>query len=658
MPASPSSAATPPPTRYAIETYGELNPYLGYEWLLTNGLGGFASSTVVGCNSRRYHGLLCSATTPPVGRVITLNRLGEILTVDGRNDQLLEFSINQFRQTFHPRGDRYLRRFQIDDVARWDYDVDGVLVTKEVLVPWHRNVVGIRYTVQSTPGRPLRMQLLPFTGLRDFHALRRADGAQFKVTAAPREVIVEESGNKLYIQCDAGGFEQRGDWWYGHTYSVETERGQDDTEDLYCPGSFKLEMTGSGTVTLWAGCAPTELYDWDQEVARRASAIGKSASSATPAANTRVIQRLVRAAADFIVRRKQPDGSPGCTVIAGYPWFADWGRDTMISLPGLFFTTGRFEEAAQVLSVFAEYVSEGMIPNRFDDYTNEPHYNTVDASLWFIHTAFEYVRISGDRRTFDSKLLPACHQIIAGHKKGTRFKITVDPADGLISAGDETTQLTWMDAKCSDIAFTPRFGKAVEINALWYHALKLIGMDQDAANVAGSFQKKFWLSPFRGCYDCVGETWKDAQIRPNQIFAASLEHSPLTIEQRRAVVEVVRRELLTPYGLRTLARTESNYKGRYTGDQMHRDAAYHNGTVWPWLIGPFLEAYLRVNDRSADAVRQARVWLQPLIDLMDRGCIGQIPEICEGDEPHRAVGCCAQAWSVAEVLRLAVELGM
>jgi predicted glycogen debranching enzyme len=674
-PARTSAPAVTSPL-YSIETYGELQPYLSYEWLLTNGLGGFASSTVIGCNARRYHGLLVSATQPPVGRVMTLNRIGEILTVDGQNDRLLEFSINQFRQTFHPRGDRYLRRFQTDDLARWEYDVEGVKVTKELQIVWHRNVMGIRYHVEAAEGRPVRLQLLPFTGLRDFHALRLAGGAQFRVSASEREVHVEESGKGLFMQAESGRFEQRGDWWYGHTYAIETERGQDDTEDLYCPGAFIVDLTGKGGVTLWASCEATGLRDWDAELARRPKLAGSAledgifgergaagsrtipSAKAEPTHVSRTMRRLLRAANDFIVRRKQSDGSPGTTVIAGYPWFADWGRDTMISLPGLFLAAGRFDEAGQVLSVFAQYVSEGMIPNVFDDYTNEPHYNTVDASLWFIHAAYEYLRLSHDAHTFEEKLLPACRSIIAGYKKGTRFKIGMDAADFLISAGDETTQLTWMDAKCGGIAFTPRQGKAVEINALWYNALRLMEMHRDADVVAQSFQKKFWLSPFRGCYDVVNGESRDGRLRPNQIFAVSLPHSPLTAEQGKSVVEVVRRELLTPYGLRTLARGDAEYKGRYAGDQMTRDASYHNGAVWPWLIGPFLDAFLRVNDRSPDAVRQARVWLQPLIDSMDRGCIGQIPEICEGDEPHRFVGCFAQAWSVAEVLRLAIELGM
>ena len=658
---------------YSLETYGELNPYLGFEWLLTNGLGGFASSTVVGCNTRRYHGLLCAATTPPVGRVMALNRIGEMMTLDGKTDRVLRTSISQFNQTFFPRGEQYLRHFELDDVATFVYDVEGIQIVKEVLAVWRRNIVGVRYTVDAPPGRSMQLQLLPFISLRDFHALRSAAQSHFQVSAIEHGVTVTEGNQAVHVQSDAGQFHEKGDWWYKHTYALETERGQDDTEDLFCPGSFNYDLTGKTQVTLWTGMDPTGILDWDQERARRPISVGSALADGTsvgpkahpsttiPSAKadpTKTLTRLTRAAADFIVRRKQPDGTPGSTAIAGYPWFADWGRDTMISLPGLFLTTGRFQEASQVLCLFAQYVSEGMIPNRFDDYSNEPHYNTVDASLWFIHAVYEYLRLSKDTNTFETKLLPACRAIVAGYQAGTRFKIAMDPADFLIASGDESTQLTWMDAKCGGIAFTPRQGKAVEINALWYNALKLMGMNDLAAGVAGSFQKKFWLSPFRGCYDVVSDTLKDAQIRPNQIFAASLPHSPLTLEQRKAVVEVVRRELLTPFGLRTLARSESNYRGRYTGDQMHRDAAYHNGTVWPWLIGPFLDAYLSANERSDHALHQARVWLQPLIDSMDRGCLGQIAEIFEGDEPHRPVGCFAQAWSVAEVLRLAVELGM
>jgi predicted glycogen debranching enzyme len=297
------------------------------------------------------------------------------------------------------------------------------------------------------------------------------------------------------------------------------------------------------------------------------------------------------------------------------------------------------------------------VPNRFDDYSNQPHYNTVDASLWYVHAAFEYARLSGDRKTFEEVLRPACRKIIDGYRDGTRYNIHAD-SDGLIVQGDATTQLTWMDAKCGDIAFTPRQGKAVEINALWYHALVLMGDVDLAAKVAESFRNAYWISPWRGLADGVNGDRQDKLIRPNQIFAVSLPNSPLTEQQQAAVVEVVRRELLTPVGLRTLAPGEPGYRGRYAGPQFVRDEAYHNGTIWPWPIGAFLSAYLRVHKNSPAAKDQCRKWLQPLIDHMEENCLGQIAEIFEAEEPYRPVGCCAQAWSVAEVLRLAVELEM
>ena len=330
----------------------------------------------------------------------------------------------------------------------------------------------------------------------------------------------------------------------------------------------------------------------------------------------------------------------------------------MISLPGLLLATGQYHKAGQVLSTFAGYVSEGMIPNNFDDYSNQPAYNTVDASLWFIHAAFEYLRYSKDQETFDQLLRPACQQIVDGYKHGTRYGIKMDPSDGLIKQGDPTTQLTWMDAKTNGVVFTPRHGKAVEINALWYHALKLIGDDGLAATVAESFRRVFWINTARGLADLSNETGRDDSCRPNQIFAVSLPNSPLTEEQQRTVVDVVRRELLTPFGLRTLSAHDPKYQPRYSGSQFERDRSYHNGAIWPWLIGGFLDAHLKVNGRSAYAIEQARRWLSPLIESLEDGCVGSISEIYEAQPPHRAVGCFAQAWSVAEVLRLAIELEM
>jgi len=663
---------------FSIDTNGQLDPHLKQEWLLTNGLGGFSSSTVVGCNTRRYHGLLVAATNPPVGRVMALTRVAELIYLeDDAPDHPHELSVNQFRAGFHPHGWHYLRRFQLDQTARWDYDVEGIHITKEVQLLWRRNVVGIRYTLESRRPRKVRFALAPFFSLRDFHGMRHSRDTNFEMFSKGCELKVSAYNNTAILRSDAGSFLTHPDWWYNHYYAIENDRGSEDSEDLYSPGKFILECEGErNSITIWASIGDEGPFDWDEQLRLRASAT-TAARTAPPAASVAgkpslaaaspsiAVARLVRAAGDFIVSRKMPTGGEGSTVIAGYPWFADWGRDTMISLPGLFLVTGRFEQARQVLSVFAQYCSEGMIPNRFDDYTNEPSYNTVDASLWFIHAVFEYLRYTGDRATFDKILKPACQSIIDGYRKGTRFHIKMDEADGLISQGDAHTQLTWMDAKTNDVAFTPRQGKAVEINALWYHALKLMGDQTLAKKVAASFKQAFWISPHGGLADVVdgspsnGEyPHRDLSLRPNQIFAVSLANSPLTDDQQRAVVEVVRRELLTPMGLRTLARGDSRYCPRYSGDQYHRDSCYHNGTVWPWPLGGFLSAFLRVNGQSPASIERARSWLQPLIDQMLTNCIGQVAEIYEAEEPHRMVGCPAQAWSVAEVLRLAVELAM
>ncbi|MGH7180283.1 MAG: amylo-alpha-1,6-glucosidase [Tepidisphaeraceae bacterium] len=635
---------------YRVETYGELNPHLEREWLLTNGIGGFASSSVVGCNRRRYHALLCAATKPPVGRVVTLSRVGEIIAP--QSGGVIELSISQFGDIFHPRGERYLRSFELGETARWEYEADGTSVSKELLLPRDRNIAILRYTISPGAKSKVDFQVLPFVAMRDFHALRRRDGAPLEARTDSRGLVVRQGELALHMRCDRGSFVEKPDWWTGHTYAIELERGQDGVEDLFNPGRFTVSASEQTTLTIWTSLEPVESVNWDEELKRIRSAATK------PPASGANIASLCRAADDFVVTRKAPGGAAASSVIAGYPWFADWGRDTMVSLPGLFLTTRRFDEAARVLSLYAQYVSEGMIPNVFDDYSGEPHYNTVDASWWFIHAAFEFLRASKDQATFNAKLRPACVAIVDGYRRGTRFGIRMD-TDGLITQGDATTQLTWMDAKSRDVCFTPRQGKPVEINALWYNALVNLGQDDVAAKVKESFSRTFWISPFRGLYDVVDGEKTDASVRPNQIFAASLPHSPLNHSQRSAVVEVVRRELLTPFGLRTLAASDPRFQSRYTGDQFDRDRAYHNGTIWPWLIGAFLEAYLRVHDRSDASIEQARQWLAPLIEFLhDGGCIGQLPEIFEAEPPHRPVGCFAQAWSVAEVLRLAVELGI
>lgn len=641
---------------YSIATNRQLGAFLDKEWLLTNGTGAFASSSILGCNTRRYHSLLCAAILPPVGRVATVSRIGEIFRLDG-SDEMLETSVNQFPTSVHPPGYKYLTHFELDDVARWHFDVAGVRVVKELQLVWQRNVSLVRYEID--PGKhKVQLDLLPFIALRDFHSLRRGK-TNFSVRVEGNTCIVHDDKNQVHARCSTGSFERQEQWWTDHVLPVETERGQDDREDLYVPGRWVVQINKPTTLQIEISSDAFSLGELNFEVERKrrppaAARLGDSSDT---------VQKLLRAADDFVVARNKPDGSAGVTVIAGYPWFADWGRDTMICLPGLFLCTRRYQDAASVLGVFAQYVSQGMIPNRFNDYTNEPEYNTVDASLWFIHACFQYRNASKDNHTFEKVLLPACRAIIAGYRDGTRYGIRMDPQDGLITQGDPSTQLTWMDAKCNGIAFTPREGKPVEINALWYHALCLMeefdpGVRSSVRMIEQSFASAFFLSEARGCADTVNGQFRDASIRPNQIFAVSLPNSALNKEQQRAVVNVVQRELLTPVGLKTLAASDPKFHPTFTGLQMARDAAYHNGTIWPWPIGAFLDAYLKVNDHSVASKAQAKKWLQPLVDhLSNDACIGSISEVFEAST-LRPAGCCAQAWSVAEALRLAIELEM
>jgi predicted glycogen debranching enzyme len=628
------------------------------EWLLTNGLGGFAMGTLAGVNSRRYHGLLIAATHPPVGRVLALHSIVEQLVVD---DSQVELASQAFGESceLHPDGCRRLVQSQAErgQAWRWRYATAAVEASRTVEMMPGRNVARIEYAIAAVnPRTALELRGRVLTPLRDFHGLTRQSGPTPSIEHVDdRELVVRSDRVRLVLRADGGAWRVDPQWWYNFTYQCDRDRGQDCNEDVWSPGLIALRSAGRLRLRVEAEVVVVDAAPITISIART-SAADRSSESSDLARS-----RLVHAASQFIVKRRAGE-TWQTSVIAGYPWFGDWGRDTMISLPGLMLCTGRIDEARDTLSTFARAMRNGLIPNLFDDYGGAAHYNTVDASLWFVHAVGELHQRQPDNLT---EFVDACRAIIAAYRRGTDFGIHMD-ADGLIAAGDPSTQLTWMDAKRDGVAFTPRYGKPVEISALWHHALlTLAELSNDAREaddlrrladrVAASFRAKFWC-PERQCLHDVllprdGGWHADGKLRPNQIFAVSLPHSPLQPDQQRSVVQVVKERLLTPVGLRTLDPAAPDYRGRYEGNLFQRDAAYHQGTVWPWLIGPYCEALARIDGFSAASRANVRNTLQPLIAELDRCCIGQLPEVYDGDEPRRPQGCPAQAWSVAEVLR-------
>ncbi|MGH7132443.1 MAG: amylo-alpha-1,6-glucosidase [Phycisphaerales bacterium] len=690
----------PLPT-YSRTNTGDPEALAKVEWLLTSGTGGFAMGTALGAPSRRYHGLLVAALRPPVKRVMALAHVAELVSIDPGSGSEQRFDLATFRfrpGALHPRGDSHLVRFEKDSTVRWFYQAGPVAVTKTVQLLREAPAVAIRYTARWTgpgPARPIRLSLRPLVALRDFHALILRDTARDRFRSEPLAAAcnVHTSLASLFMACDGARFEPAEQWWFDFQLETERDRGYDFLEDLYNPGSFTADIpaaAGEATITLYASTQPGPARDLRADADAKQRRLHdmirttRELMRLKPADDRPEISALVSAADDFVVKRiapsrlSDPAATPDIyTIIAGYPWFADWGRDSMIALPGLLLATGRYHEAGDVLTTFATSCKAGLIPNVFDDYTGQPHYNTVDASLWFIHACTQHLRATGDSKTFTREFLPACLDILSAYRAGTLFHIKVDPADGLITAGDETTQLTWMDAKRDGVVFTPRHGKPVEINALWYNALRSISkiiapthpdlsaeFTRLADKVALSFKAQYWDAGRSCLIDCLfppatpGGKWAPAtEIRPNQVFAASLPHSPLDAQQKTAVVRTLRATLLTPHGVRTLEPGDQKYRGRYRGRMFDRDAAYHNGTAWPWLLGPLAEATLRAGAGSPESVAQAKAILEPITRFLgDDGCLGQLPEIFDGDdtqsEPQKPNGCPAQAWSVAEVLRV------
>ncbi|MGJ5814600.1 amylo-alpha-1,6-glucosidase [Paludibaculum fermentans] len=634
------------------------------EWLETNGLGGFASSTITGLNTRRYHGLLCAATKPPVGRLMLLSKVEETLVVDGRRYDL---SVNQYPGAVHPTGHQYLREFRLDPYPVFVYQVEGLELEKRLFMVHGENTTVLEYELRALDrdGLPAcELELRPLLAFRDYHATTHQNEAihgGFDCTPGLAVLTPYAGLPSLFLAHDAGQVEAAGHWYNNFEYAVERERGLDFQEDLFQPLVLRYAFDRRAQATLIASTGPRDAASAPQlrrdEQARR-SAVLTAAPSPEP-----IVQALVAAAGQFIVQR----GSLK-TVIAGYPWFADWGRDTMIALPGLTLCTGHPETARQILQAFAESVDQGMLPNRFPDAGEAPEYNTGDATLWFFEAIRAYLAATGDFPFVRDHLFAALQDIINAHLRGTRYGIRVDN-DGLLHCGEPGVQLTWMDAKTGDWVVTPRTGKPVEIQALWYNALSIMEdlshrfgdlgaelfLRKLADRTRSSFNEQFWNDEAGCLYDVVDGSGHDASVRPNQIFAVSLHHSMLSASRASQVVRTVHRDLLTPLGLRSLSPRDPAYRARYEGGVHERDSAYHQGTVWPWLLGPFISGYVRVHGGSSQAKAEASAWLKPISAHLSEACLGQISEIADADAPHTPRGCPAQAWSVAEILRAALE---
>ncbi len=679
----PAMVLDHPLVSFGRDVCGDLEAGLRREWLVTNGLGGYASGTLTGPNTRRYHGWLVAALNPPVDRTVLVAGAVEWATYDGRRYPL---STHQFGDgTIHPHGYRYLQSFALEGTLPvWTFALADALIERRVWMRYGANTTYVMYRV-ANGSRPVDLEVIPLITYRDLHTLVVGGDWQPEVEALAGGAIVRarDGATPFAMHADAARFIPSGDWYWNFLHREETARGLDDRSDLYVPGAFVATLRPGSRLVLCLTAEDQAPAGWDRaldaERARQVLALRRAgADRADP-----VEQQLVLAADQFIVERRATKTSrdtssdvgdahttdsaaSGKTIIAGYHWFADWGRDTMIALPGLCLATGRTDDARAILRTFAPYVHDGLVPNNFPDRaSDEPGYNTVDAALWYVVAVHAYHRATGDP-ALPAELLPVLRGIVDAYAMGTRYSIAVDPADGLLRAGEPGVQLTWMDAKVGNWVVTPRTGKPVEVNALWYNALRitsaLLASGTDPADVAAahaygaqadrvraSFRRRFVRSDVPWLADVVdGPDGDDLSMRPNQILAISLPYPLLEGADAAAVVNAVGRMLLTSYGLRSLSPDHAGYHGDYGGDQRRRDGAYHQGPVWTWLAGPYAEAHFRVHRGRMAALTLLRPFEH---HLRDAG-LGTISEILEGDAPHTPRGCIAQAWGVAEILRV------
>jgi len=647
------------------------NAAIQNEWLETNGLGGWSGSSIIGCHTRRYHGLLVAATKPPTERTVLLSKLDETIII---NDEKFELGVNDYGEVIHPNGNQYVKSFTKELFPQWMYEVNGIQLKKTIAMIHGENTVVVIYDIVKAK-KPFKMELLPLMAGRFYHSLQHASeqmhwDADFDNGTFHNK---PDGMQDVYINIPGSVYRHEPRWFNNFNCAVEKYRGQDFTEDLFNHGTFTVQLKKGDSLGIIISTENTNGRDAHallaKESLRRQSLLNDQPDDET-------LQTLILAADQFIVKRDivpveskvSPTGGDleGATVIAGYHWFTDWGRDTMISLPGLCLSTGRFEDAKKILSAFAKVVDQGMLPNRFQDNGEPPEYNNVDGTLWYFIAVYKYLQATNDKQFVLEEILPVLKDIIDWHFKGTRYNIHVDE-DGLLYSGKEGEQLTWMDAKVGEWVVTPRRGKPVEIQALWYNALciyeQLLSLSGDqlqaaviadkAAKAKESFNEQFWYREGEYLYDVIDGENKDSSLRPNQLFAISLPFALIEGKQAKAVLKIVTEKLYTPVGLRSLPADDERYVAVYGGDAWHRDASYHQGTVWSWLLGAYVDAVMKTEVKNQKA--KVKKVVAAFKYHLNEGCMGSVSEIFDAEAPHHPRGCVAQAWGVAEVLRVMKE---
>jgi predicted glycogen debranching enzyme len=666
-PVDHSAPAFPSEVDFGREICGELHDAESREWLVTNGIGGYAFGTIAGHQTRCYHGLLVAALQPPLGRTLLVAKLDETARYASSE---FAMSTNRWADgSVAPEGYRNIERFHLEGTTPvWTFALADALLEKRIFMQSGANITYVLYRlVRAASSVELSIKVLANYGGEHCVTVGKTQPMEITQVEHGLQVVAFDGATPFYVLSDSATAAPAGDWYRNFDLAAERARGLPDHTDYFFAGELHATIAPGGSLTIVASTAATPTLIGEAAFAKRQSETGAlldrffAANEEAQRAPSPAIQQLVLAADQFIAARPLDGVADAKTILAGYPWFSDWGRDTMIALPGLCLATGRPWLARDILLTFSRFVSEGMLPNQLPRAGEAPVYNTVDAALWFFEAVRQYFANNGDIALLH-ELYPVLDGIIDAHVRGTRYHIHVDAADGLLFAGEPGVQLTWMDAKVGERVVTPRIGKPVEVNALWLNAAasmarfaQSLGRDaaryEELAARARTGFAKFWNRQKQFCFDVLDAPeisgGRDATLRPNQILAVSLRETALTTQQQRAVVDVCARELLTSFGLRSLGRNETGYVGHYSGSPEERDAAYHQGTVWGWLLGPFALAHLRAYRNPGEAMS----FLEPMLGHIKAAGLGTASEIFDGDPPFAPNGCVAQAWTVGETLR-------